>query len=56
MVFVDRVVTGAYRPGSDAKNETPVVEEPAINEPVADEEPAEEQSEKPKRRGRRRAD
>ena len=58
MVFVDRVVTGAFSP-SDNKGNGTKAEEPIMNEPVAAE-PVEEQEEaveaKPKKRNKKRAD
>ena len=61
MVFVDKVVTGAFVPGSGIKAETKE-EKPFMNPPeeVEAEEAekvaeAEEPAEKPKKRGRKRA-
>ena len=52
MVFVDRVVTGAYSPSGNVKDEKPF-----MNEPVVEAEPVEEKPvEKPKKRNRKRAD
>ena len=56
MVFVDRVVTGAYVPSNSIKSEPKEAEAP-MNEPVETETETEATVEdKPKKRGKRRAD
>ena len=49
MVFVDRIVTGAFTPGSDAKPEVPAINEPVV-EAQAEEQVEEPVEKKPKRK------
>ena len=53
MVFVDRVVTGAYCPGGSVKKEA---EKPFMNEPEpVEEKTADKPVEKPRKRSKKRA-